>query len=116
VLQLGKELQNGEGADVGLAVTDGSQGHDGVSALGVQAKALIGDGAFLEIACDEQALLGVMGGDRLLLLRRPLVIGRKNWMLTGSKDGGHNEAIIYTLINSCKLNKVDPYAYLVDED
>ena len=47
-------------------------------------------------------------------LLRPLAVGRKNWMFTGSKDGGHSAAIIYTLINSCKLNKVDPYAYLVD--
>ena len=47
-------------------------------------------------------------------LLRPLAIGRKNWMFIGSKDGGQSAAIIYTLINSCKLNKVDPYAYLVD--
>lgn len=47
-------------------------------------------------------------------LIRPLTIGRNNWLFTGSEGGGQVAALIFGLINSCKLNKVEPYAYLRD--
>ena len=40
------------------------------------------------------------------------MIGRKNWMFAGSQGGGKAMAIAYTLIETAKLNKVDPQAWL----
>jgi hypothetical protein len=45
---------------------------------------------------------------------RGLAIGRKNWMFAGSEGGGHNAAIAYTLIETAKLNDVDPQAWLTN--
>jgi len=44
-------------------------------------------------------------------LRGP-VLGRKNYYGNHSKYGAKTTAILYTIIESCKLNQVDPYAYL----
>jgi transposase len=43
---------------------------------------------------------------------KPIAIGRKNWMFAGSERGGNSMAIAYTLIETAKLNKVDPQAWL----
>lgn len=45
---------------------------------------------------------------------RPLAIGRKNWLFAGSDTGGERAAVIYTLVESAKLNGLDPQAYLRD--
>ena len=45
---------------------------------------------------------------------KPVVIGRKNYMFMGSEKGGHAAAITYSLIETCKQNRVDPLAYLAD--
>jgi len=45
---------------------------------------------------------------------RSLAIGRKNWLFAGSEGGAHRAAIFYSLINTCKLNKINPFAYLKD--
>jgi len=43
---------------------------------------------------------------------KPVAIGRKNWMFAGSEGGGKAMAIAYTLIETAKLNGVDPQAWL----
>jgi transposase len=43
---------------------------------------------------------------------RPAALGRKNWLFVGSDSGGERAAIFYTIIRTCKLNNVDPEAYL----
>lgn len=43
---------------------------------------------------------------------RPIAIGRKNWTFAGSDDGGRRAAVMYTLIETAKLNGLDPEAYL----
>ncbi len=43
---------------------------------------------------------------------KPVAIGRKNWMFAGSEGGGKAMAIAYTLIETAKLNNVDPQAWL----
>ena len=43
---------------------------------------------------------------------RPIAIGRNNWTFAGSDSGGERGAMMYTLIESAKLNGVDPEAYL----
>jgi transposase len=44
------------------------------------------------------------------LLRNP-VIGRKTWYGTHSKQGAETAAILFSLVESCKLNKVNPREY-----
>lgn len=43
---------------------------------------------------------------------RPLAVGRKNWMFAGADSGGERAAIMYTIIQTAKLNGLDPEAYL----
>ncbi|MGD9884792.1 MAG: IS66 family transposase [Reyranella sp.] len=45
---------------------------------------------------------------------RCVAVGRHNWTFAGSDAGGQRAAAIYTLIESCKLNEVDPQAWLTD--
>lgn len=45
---------------------------------------------------------------------RPVAVGRRNWLFAGSVRGGRAAATIYTLVESCKMAGVDPYAYLSD--
>lgn len=42
------------------------------------------------------------------------VIGRKNWMFAGSYEGALSAATIFSLVLTCKLQGVDPWAYLKD--
>jgi transposase len=50
-------------------------------------------------------------GERAL---RGVAIGRKNWLIAGSDRGGHRAAAIFSLIETAKLNHVDPQAWLAD--
>ena len=43
---------------------------------------------------------------------RPVTLGRKNYLFMGSKGGGNAAAIAYTLIETCRMNSVDPEAWL----
>ena len=45
---------------------------------------------------------------------RPITITRKNAMFAGSDAGARRWAIANTLIQSCKLNRAEPLAYLTD--
>ena len=45
---------------------------------------------------------------------RYVVLGRKNFLFMGSEGGGKSVAIAYTLIETAKLNGVDPQAWLTD--
>ena len=45
---------------------------------------------------------------------RPISLGRKNYLFMGSEGGGKSAAIAYTLIETAKLNGVDPQAWLTD--
>ena len=45
---------------------------------------------------------------------RSVAIGRKNYLFVGSLTGGRAAAIAYTLIETAKLNGVDPQAWLAD--
>jgi transposase len=45
---------------------------------------------------------------------RPLALGRKNYLFAGSDAGGERAAAAYTLIETAKLNGLDPEAYLRD--
>ena len=45
---------------------------------------------------------------------RPIAVGRRNWTFAGSDAGGHRTAALYTLIETAKLNRIDPQAWLAD--
>ena len=45
---------------------------------------------------------------------RPIALSRKNALFAGHDEGAANWACIASLIETCKLNKVDPQAYLAD--
>ena len=45
---------------------------------------------------------------------RAVAVGRHNWTFAGSDEGGRRAAAIYTLIETAKLNDVDPQAWLAD--
>ena len=45
---------------------------------------------------------------------RPLAVGRKNWLFAGSDTGGERAATIYTIIETAKMNGLEPEAYLRD--
>ena len=43
---------------------------------------------------------------------RPIAVGRRNWTFAGFDAGGHRVAVIYSLIETAKVNGLDPEAYL----
>ena len=43
---------------------------------------------------------------------RPATLGCKNWLFMGSKAGGKSVAIAYMLIETAKMNEVNPEAWL----
>jgi len=43
-----------------------------------------------------------------------VALGRKNWLFTGSVDGGKRAAGMYSIMQTCKLHGVEPWAYLYD--
>jgi transposase len=43
---------------------------------------------------------------------RPFVIGRKNWLFSNTPRGANASAAMYSLIESAKANKIEPYHYL----
>lgn len=45
---------------------------------------------------------------------RPIAIGRKNWLFAGSQAGGERAAAIYSVIETAKMNGLEPQAYIAD--
>lgn len=45
---------------------------------------------------------------------RPTVLGRKNYLFSGSHEGAQRSAMIYSFIGSCKMNGVNPQEWLAD--
>jgi len=45
---------------------------------------------------------------------RVVAVGRKNWLFAGSMAGAYRAALLYSLVQSCKLVGVPPFAYLKD--
>ena len=43
---------------------------------------------------------------------RGIALGRKNWMFAGSDKGGETAAAMYTIIETVKLNDINPWKYL----
>lgn len=45
---------------------------------------------------------------------RPLALGRKNYLFAGSHNAAHQAAMVYSLLATCKLNNIEPWAWLKD--
>jgi transposase len=45
---------------------------------------------------------------------RPVALSRKNTLFAGSDEGAENWAAVASLIESCKMNSIDPQRYLAD--
>ncbi|MDT4330787.1 MULTISPECIES: IS66 family transposase [Methylomonas] len=45
---------------------------------------------------------------------RPFVVGRRNWLFCDTVAGAQASANLYSLIETCKANGIEPYAYLVE--
>lgn len=58
----------------------------------------------------EQPQLPIDNNPQERLLRNP-VVGRKTWYGTHSKRGAETAAILFSLVESCKLNRVNPREY-----
>lgn len=45
---------------------------------------------------------------------RPLALGRKNYLFAGSHNAAQKAAMMYSFFATCKINQVEPYAWLND--
>ena len=68
-------------------------------------------GTFTRFLDDGRICLTNNAAERAL---RGIALGRKSWLFAGSDRGGERAAAMYSLIVTCKLNGVDPRAWLVD--
>jgi len=67
--------------------------------------------AFTHFLDDGRICLTNNAAERAL---RGVALGRKAWLFAGSERGGERAALMYTLIQTAKLNGVDPHAWLAD--
>ena len=67
--------------------------------------------AFARFLDDGRICLSNNAAERAL---RGLALGRKSWLFAGSERGADRAAMMYTLIQTAKLNDVDPQAWLAD--
>jgi transposase len=67
--------------------------------------------AFTRFLADGRLCMSNNAAERAV---RCVAVGRKNWTFAGSDEGGRRAAAIYTLIETAKLNDIDPQAWLAD--
>jgi transposase len=65
--------------------------------------------ALVYYCTDGQAEIDNNAAERSL---RTVALGRRSYLFAGSDAGGERAAAMYSLIGSCKLNKIDPESYL----
>lgn len=44
---------------------------------------------------------------------RPFALGRRNWLFLGNEVSANKAALLYSLIQSCKINQINPRSYLI---
>jgi transposase len=67
--------------------------------------------AFTVYATDGRLEMSNNAAERAI---RPLALGRKNYLFSGSDAGGERAAVIYTIVETCKMGGINPHAYLAD--
>ena len=85
-----------------------SRGHDLAKAINYMLKRWPAFTLFLD---DGRVCLSNNAAERSL---RGVALGRKSWLFCGSDRGGQRAAAMYSLIVTCKMNGVDPQAWLAD--
>jgi transposase len=85
-----------------------SRGHDLVKAINYILKRWPAFTLFLN---DGRVCLSNNAAERGL---RGIALGRKSWLFCGSDRGGQRAAAMYSLVITCKMNGVDPQAWLAD--
>jgi hypothetical protein len=45
---------------------------------------------------------------------RPTAVGKKNWLFFGSAEAGQTSAILYSLLETCRMMDINPQEYLLD--
>jgi len=43
---------------------------------------------------------------------KPFVIGRESWLFANTPSGARASAVIYSIVETAKQNKLNPFAYL----
>src|SRR5277367_4311331 len=85
-----------------------SRGHDLAKAIQYMLKRWPAFTLFLD---DGRVCMSNNAAERGL---RGVALGRKSWLFCGSDRGGRRAADMYSLIVTCKMNGVDPQAWLAD--
>jgi transposase len=85
-----------------------SRGNDVAKAMDYMLKRWAAFTRFLE---DGRICLSNNAAERAI---RCIALGRKSWLFAGSDRGGQRAAAMYSIIVTCKLNDVDPQAWLAD--
>jgi transposase len=67
--------------------------------------------AFTRFLDDGRVCLSNNTAERAL---RCVPLGRKSWLFCGSDRGGQRAAVAYSLIQTCRLNDIEPQAWLAD--
>ena len=67
--------------------------------------------ALVRYAADGTLEIDNLTAERAL---RGIAVGRKNWNVIGSDAAGKVAAVIYSLVETCRLNGINPEAYLTD--
>lgn len=47
-------------------------------------------------------------------LTKPICLGRKNYLFFGSEQAAKNMSLVYSIIESCKMNGLCPVKYIAD--
>jgi transposase len=105
---LSRPLVDDLGLDMRAQLERLARGHDLAKAIKYVLKRWAGFTLFLE---DGRVCLSNNAAERGL---RGIALGRKSWLFCGSDRGGQRAAVMYSLIVTAKMNRVDPQAWLAD--
>jgi transposase len=82
------------------------------SPLGEAVRYLTNQWAALQRFVDDGRL--AIDNNRAENMLRIVAVGRKNWLFAGSFEGARRAALLYSIVQSCKLIDVAPFPYLKD--
>ena len=99
--------KNGSGRSVGMGKWDAGKNSAEIRA---RKGAVLPAGAVAVFEEDGRLELSNNRAERSV---KPFVIGRKNWLFANTPAGAQSSAVIYSLIETAKENKLDPHRYLL---
>ncbi len=45
---------------------------------------------------------------------RPTAVGKKGWLFFGSEEAGTRNAVVFTLVQNCRMHGINPQEYFKD--